>query len=35
MDPNVAQKLKRDNHYSNINHIYTLFKGTLRLITEV
>ena len=35
MYSNLAQKFKRDNHYSNINNLYTMFKGTLILITEV
>ena len=30
-----SKKLKRDNHYSNINHLYKMFKGKLMLITEV
>ena len=30
-----STKFKIDNHYSNINHVYTIFKGTLVLITEV
>ena len=35
MDSKVAQKYKIDNHYSNINHVYTMFKGDIMLITEV
>ena len=35
MDSNVAPKLKVENHYLNINHMYTIFKGTLMLIIEV
>ena len=35
MDSKVAQKSKKDNHHSNTNHIYTMFKGNLMLIIEV
>ena len=35
MDSKVAQKWKGGNNYSNINHVYTMFKGKLMLITEV
>ena len=35
MDSNVAQKFKRDYHHSNINNVYTIFKGNLILITKV
>ena len=35
MDSKVTQKFKRENHYLNINNVYTIFKGTLMLITEV
>ena len=35
MDSKVAQKCKIENHYSNINNVYTMFKGTLMFITEV
>ena len=28
-------KMKKDNQNSTINHLYTMFKGTLMLITEV
>ena len=35
MDSKVAQKLKIENQYSNISHIYKIIKGTLMLITEV
>ena len=28
-------KIKKDNHNSNINHIYKMFKGTLMLITYI
>ena len=31
----ASTKFTRENHYSNINHVYTMFKGTLMLITEV
>ena len=34
-EPKVAQKYKRDNIYSNINHISTMFKGTMILCTRV
>ena len=29
------KKFKRENHYLDINHVYTIFKGTMILITEV
>ena len=35
MDSKLLQKFKRDFHYSNIDHVYTMSKGTLILITEV
>ena len=35
MDSKVAEKLKRDNHYSNINYVYEMLKVTLMLITEL
>ena len=28
-------KMKKDNYNSNINHVYTMFKGIVMLITEV
>ena len=34
MDSNVAQKFKREDHYSNINHVYKMFKVTRMLITD-
>ena len=30
-----STKIKRENHYSNTNNVYTTFKGTMILITEV
>ena len=30
-----GKKYKKDNHNSNISHIYTIFKGTLILTTDV
>ena len=30
-----SQKCKINNHHSNINHVYKMFKRTLVLITEV
>ena len=30
-----GKKIKKDNENSNINHVYTIFKGTLMLIIEV
>ena len=35
MESKVSQKCKRENHYSNINHVLTNFKGTAMLSTEV
>ena len=35
IDSKVAQKWKIDNHYSDINNLYTIFKINLMLITEV
>ena len=35
MGSKVEQKYKIVNHYSNINHVYTILKGTLMLIKEV
>ena len=35
MDSKVAKKCKRDDQYSNMNNILSMFKGTLMLITEV
>ena len=34
MDSTVSQKCKIENHYSNINHTFTTFKGIIMLITE-
>ena len=31
----VSKKCKRENHYSNTNHVYTMFKGNMMLTTEV
>ena len=35
MESKVTQKFKRENDYSNINHVFTISKGTLMLITKV
>ena len=35
MESKVVQKFKRDNNYSNINHIYTILKGTMMSIKVV
>ena len=35
MESKLAQKRKKENQNSNINHVYTIFKGNLMLITEV
>ena len=36
MDSKVAQKIKRENNYSNINQLYyKMFKGTPILVIEV
>ena len=35
MDSKLAQKYKTDNHYSNINHAYNMFKGNLMLFTDM
>ena len=35
MNSKVAQKDKRENNYSNINHVYKMLKGNLMSITEV
>ena len=35
MDSNVAQKFKKENHYSNTNNIFTTFKVTTMSRTEV
>ena len=35
MDSKVEKRYKIENHYSNINHIYIIFKRALMLITEV
>ena len=35
MDSNVAQNWKEENHNSNINNVYTTFKGTFMMTTEV
>ena len=35
MEPKVAQKIIRENHYSNINHVSTMFKEKMMLSTEV
>ena len=32
MDSKVEQKYKILNHYSHINHVYKMFKGTMMLI---
>ena len=31
MDSMVAPECKRDNYYSNINHVYIMFKGKMIL----
>ena len=28
-------KIKRENHYSNINHVSTMFKITMKLVTKI
>ena len=35
MDSKLVQKFKTENNYSNINHVYTMLKGTPILTTEV
>ena len=35
MESKLAKTFKIDSHYSNINHVYTIIKETLLLITDV
>ena len=33
MESKIAQKFEKENHYLNINHVYTMVKGAMILIT--
>ena len=35
MDSKVTQKFKKDNNYSNVNNVYTMFKVTMMLTTDI
>ena len=35
MDSKLSQSFKKESNDSNINNLYTMFKGTIMLITEV